>query len=434
MLAPSAGAAIVPGCVSGQACVHLTFPDSRHAAVDVAATEIIANEDIVNEDYPYLYASGNGGTDAITGISLRTLLADIGIDPDGVTYTQAVNPNNGYLSPLGANDLASTSPFADGLEPAFGVYGTDGTAQLEYIRPQRDSTDVNGPDRFLAGSADPVIDLQVYRSNARPLHPTVTVGKGPWQVGDRVTFSASFAPDDPPHDDVSFAWQFAVGDPSSSGGQSTRHKYLASGTYTVSVAVGGTGPDGESYDGQSPGVTFRVGTKPTSDPGGKKAGGGGSGAKNHPTTGPDKSKHGHHAGSAPTGGAAAGPTSDAPHGSPPSGDVGPSAGTGATDVAPTSPAPTAGATTSAAPTTTPGAGVGGAFVQGVLLDRPAAAVSGAPASDATRVAVSARRPARLDPSFDARWLWVLAPLLLLAAGALGERRRVPRRHGTQSRT
>lgn len=414
-------AASAAGC-PGSLYVDVHFPDDSRSQ-QVCLSGIPTDDyDVHGMDYPDNTPNGSAPTDPVSGISLHKLLAgELGVDPDSVTYTQA-NRRDGTLATLGPGDLGGSPAFENSLKPVVGVVGNDDA--IQYVRPPRNDSDLNYRDYYQLSSGAS-LHLSVH-TRGKLFTPTVSEdhGSGRLRAGHATTFTATLPDDVAASDVTSYEWTFQGGTEPVTGGPTIEHTYEDEGTYGASVTVTADDPDGGTDYGQSAVLPVQVGT-PSKPAGNGPPGGGGNGSKHDPVTGP-KHGHGHRQGEKPSGGPTAGNGSD----NGPTGD-GESAGSGPSDrgagsgAATPSATPSVGPAGSAAPTgsrTTGPNPTADGFVDGILIEGAAPQRPARAQRSSDPAAASARRPARVTDDVDARWLWVLLPMALLAVGAFGERR------------
>lgn len=385
-------------CPVSEACVVVHWTGSAEGTQVVTADDIDAWHDVVSTGYPIKTRPDAAPITEVVGagLSLNQLLTRLTppIPVDAVHFTSTVN-RRGQLSTLRTADLQDPSPFVSGLLPVVYIIGSKDS--IGYIRPMRDADDLNGVDAFQT-DASGALELTVHLQG-QLLVPVVTPSTTTTTTGKPVRFGVSF--DDPPGVELRYEWDFGDG---TTGVVSAhpRHRWAATGTYPVTVAV--TGADGSL--GQSAPVVVSVDT-PDDHHGPHHPGSGHHHDPDHPATGPNDSS-GHHGGGQPTD--HAGPDGS---GAGDPGDTG-NEGTG-----------------SGGPTTQTADRAGHAdstTVTGLLLGAPASgSLEAAGPAQPLATAPSARTGQLAGGQGWMAGIGVAAALLLVSLGAMREERSVVRR-------
>ncbi|WGL52164.1 PKD domain-containing protein [Nocardioides sp. BP30] len=430
-LVPGGAPAQAAGSCSSQACVEIDVYDQsgKAGAQSFDFEDLKALKDVEGVAYDKQGPrDSQPSTLSVTGPSLNTLIAHTA-DPDeagsmlrpgAVTYAEVLD-TSGAAHPLyRTGDLAAPGQtrFEDGLAPAV-YYSADG-GSFGYIRPLRDSSDVNlGSDPNLNGyiplSADqgPLV-IRVHTTGSW-LTPTIHAATTKPELGASVGFGADLQSAPP---GVTYRWDFGDGTPPVTGARPT-HAWHSKGTFVVSVQA--SADDGSA--GRSEPLTIDVESTPTAAPS-SPAGSGQDPDPGAPSTGPTKSNGKHHGGkvsSTPSQGATASPgtTSDTASGT--TSATGSSSGGLLAPPSGTTTVPSATAT--ASPTSPAQPTVDGVPVTGILL---ADADVPAPAAGVSATAPAARAgqttPARSPFSLPDWVLPTVVCLLAFAAGGLRESR------------
>lgn len=249
----------------------------------ITADTIKSEADQIDRLYQIRGADGAVLTEQGNGLSLRAIIGSTGIVADQVTFSEASRPD-GERSILRMGDFAAagTAPFVDGLVPVVKVNG--GNDSIQYIRPQRDSSDVNLPDYFQTASKG-ALDIYVHTSG-KPLSPSLTATPANQKdTNHAVTFTAVV--ESVPG--LTYHWYFGDGEHSDTTVASISHQYTKSSTegqdsYRAYVEV--TGDD--SSAGRSNVQTILIGAPVT--PRGTTPGTGSDDDENAPSHGPNTSK------------------------------------------------------------------------------------------------------------------------------------------------
>jgi hypothetical protein len=343
-------------------------PPTPDTTTVVTVADIASWADIPNATYQTRAVAGQTPQDAPVvshGLSMRTLLVQLGIDPASVSYTSVVSYTS-YQSTLSAtshdfDDVSSPAyPFLAGLQPAFWTVGV--ADAMSYIRPLRDAQDVNGSD-YLQSYDKGELDLTVHTAGS-VLNPTITAAPSTINAGQDVAFVAGVSDADP-SETLSYMWTFGDGVTATTSTPTAQHRYAVAGSYYAYVTATGS----NTSFGLSPGVLVTVRSSQASptpkhtSAAATRAASRGSGAPENPRTGP-QSASGSSAG-------VAAPTSSGPAGPPRATSA--SSGTASDGRAPHTAAPTSAVPSSGA---TAGNAVAGYLLAG--FDSSAKPVTGGP--------------------------------------------------------
>ena len=231
---------LVTPAPAAAAGIEVVF-DGRASVVDEA--ELAASADV--PALPYTIRSDDGSTRTETrgGVSIRTVIALAGGDPDTTSGVSVERPGGGEVT-LAGPDLADPSPFPEG--PAL-VWVQDGAAG--FLRPVRDEADVNAPD-LITGPAGG--NLTVTVQSGALLEVLAGADDEKVKPGRRVRFWASASGVDP-GERLTYRWHFDDG--TEAEGENVRHAFRKPGRYRVYVTVSRGGRSG----GASPVITITVG-------------------------------------------------------------------------------------------------------------------------------------------------------------------------------
>jgi PKD domain len=246
--------------------IEVAFPDRTQL---VTGEQIASSADVVATPYVIRGPSGERTETPAAGVSVRTLIALAGGDPDsvaGVSVTRA----DGTTVALQSSELADPPPFPEG-PPLFWV----DEAGSHFLRPVRGATDANETDRVtIAGDAPVVVNVQA----GALLEVTAGADRERIEAGQVVRFWAS-AIGGTSGEELSYRWHFDDG--TTGRGAEIKHVYRRPGRYRAYVTVSGSGRSG----GTSAVITIQVGEQEKPDAPAADDGGGGTGAAGGGTAG-----------------------------------------------------------------------------------------------------------------------------------------------------
>jgi PKD domain len=215
--------------------------------------------------------------------SVSTVLScALGIPTSDLNSVQLYSPQHGYESPLSGADLTDPGRYHDPTSPqALPVISSDGNEYLNiYDRPWRGGNDANGSDQVEANQSP--ISLVVFEKGA-PLTVRAArqvVSRDGSSFSDRLSATVSDAGAPVPSSALRWSWNF--GDGRTSTLATPTHSFL-NGAYAVTVVV----TDRRSGSG---GTATLVVSRPSSVPAGRRARTGGASANKSPS--PTGSDHG----------------------------------------------------------------------------------------------------------------------------------------------
>jgi hypothetical protein len=417
---PSASAADAPGCgpVGGPCvAVEIVANGSRVGPLHyVAMSDILDNADVINQSYA---VKGSPSISVDRGSSVRRLVAEF-VDPAQVTFTEVLDNSNGVnRHSLAEGELGppGSSGFPGGLAPVFSADDTHNPAQVQYLRPQRNTDDANGSpgaDLGLFYSENNGSILVRVHTTGHLLQPTVTA------TATDATERTFALGTDPTGVGFAFDWHLPGGGTSTEATPTYSFPGDAlAGAYPVTVGVENA-QDGSFGYGTT---TLDAGPKPTQS------------ASPSPSTSP---------GTGGDGPGSAGPTHHPSASSSADPNPEPTGGTGGSTTVPTLPTvptsgPTSGPTTGPTsepatpgptptePTQTPEPSGSGDQVTGILLTSADGTTEGGQVvSDAPQPSEAARPLGAPPFGISTTVLLGLGVLLLLLAGAGTESTRLRR--------
>ena len=214
------------------------------ASIFISKGQIAQAADVPPTAYTLRASAGTPGqVDTHSGVSVRKLIQLAGSNPDRIGYLTVPRPDGTTLYMRGS-DFAAIPPFPEG--PALVWVDADST---HFFRPVRGADDENAADNIATVSGAP-LPIGLHAGSLLTVH--VQASKTKVRRGEATSLSADVTGEQP-GETLSYRW--TLGDGSSAGGRSIRHRFTRQGSFRVFASVTGSLDSG----GESQPVTVTVG-------------------------------------------------------------------------------------------------------------------------------------------------------------------------------
>ena len=206
------------------------FSKASPQPLTLSGAQIAAAPDVPPTRYTLRASLGSAGSKiTLSGLSIRGLLVQAGVDPDTIRFVSIVRANGSLLA-LTRADIADPPPFPEG--PALIA---DSGGRTRFFRPVRDLKGTNAGDVVDTTSAGPLL-VSVDGYVSLVLKPSASRTKV--TTGQNVTFSVRL-PYPPPGARLSYHWEFSDGFTADT--RQVTHAFQTPGALQAQVTVSGTG-------------------------------------------------------------------------------------------------------------------------------------------------------------------------------------------------